>query len=63
MTDTYVKNYRLKMDKLKEYLDKTFPNKYTAKEGDDDYYIITTSNALTDDQKNAIEELRTPQRK
>ncbi|KAK8139418.1 hypothetical protein PG984_002798 [Apiospora sp. TS-2023a] len=60
MVDTHVKNYRLKMEKLKEYLDSKFPKKYEVKEGEDDYYIINTSKALTQDQLDDIEDLRAP---
>ncbi|KAK8090359.1 hypothetical protein PG997_005320 [Apiospora hydei] len=59
MATSYIKTYRLKMEKLKEYLDKQFPaGPVTVKEGEDDRYIAEIPKDLTNDQLNDIEDLR-----
>ncbi|KAK8115315.1 hypothetical protein PG999_007384 [Apiospora kogelbergensis] len=53
----YLNAYRLEKYKLEEYLQKKFPNNFSVQNTEDDKYMISTSEALSQDQKDEIEEL------
>jgi hypothetical protein len=59
----YLTAYRLDKAKLEEYLQKKFPNNFSVQKTEDDKYMISTSGALSQDQKDEIEELRTPRKR